>query len=109
MGPCLGGSKMDRKSPAFKPASFDAEEFASDPIDPTDCGLQAALIPYDTFDLVCCESSDSQVEQGVNVGVTAEYAKDLAVMSERIARLVPPRSARKLGGKPETSQPEAAR
>ena len=91
---------MDRKSPTFRSASFDAEEFADCPVDPIDRDLQATLISYETFDLVCRESPGSQVEQGIKAGGTAEYAKDLAAMNERIARLVVPlRSARKPGGK----------
>ncbi len=102
---------MNRMSRTFKPASFDAEEFADEPLDPTDRGSPATLITYEAFDLVCCESPDSQVAGGINAGVTAEYARDLAAMNERIAGLaVPPRSSRRLGDKPtEASRPEAAR
>jgi len=81
---------MDRISYTFRSASFDAEEFADGPVDPPDEGPQSTRIAYEAFDLVCRESSDDQTPQSIRAGMTTEYAKDLAAMNERLARLVAP-------------------
>jgi hypothetical protein len=83
---------MDRTFPTFQSASFDAEEFADYPADPTESGQEAALIPFEALDLVC-------PEQGVGALGATELAQDLAAVNERIEKVVPSlRGARKLGG-----------
>lgn len=88
---------MDWKRTAFRPASFDAEEFLDDLVDPTD-------IPDEGFDLLDCEAPDTQVDPGITASVTADYVKDLAAISERLTQFVIPLGvARNLGEKlPET-------
>lgn len=91
---------MNRIFPTFQSASFDAEEFADYPVDPTDSGEQAALLPFEASGFVCDEHLERQAGQGVGAFGVTDLAQDLAAVNERIAKLVLPlRGARKSGDK----------